>query len=72
MVDADSTKENAEVRGHVLSCGGVFFDIDAGVLVRSDGGAGSVDCGSHVDFSSQKISRLGDGVFATMLTLQHL
>ena len=55
-------------------CGGVTFGLDAArFLVRSDNGAGIVDCVTLNDvFNSVGMAGLGEGVFANMPTLEEL
>ena len=55
------------------SCGGVTFSKDrSNFLVRSDNGAGSVDCGLELNFRESGIAGLGYRVFAGMQGLERL
>ena len=73
---SDEPERAAEtVRGLGLphTCGGVTFSKnETDYLVRSDDGAGNVDCGNDLDFQGSGIAGLGKGVFANMPTLQGL
>ena len=73
--DATEPETAAEVRGLGLphTCGGVTFSKNGtDYLVRSDDGAGNVDCGYYLSFSGSGIAGLGKGVFANMRTLTRL